>query len=139
MSVERLLHDQQHPSNFAWQHADRDRVQTMEKINSSESLHLSTAAATDYPAFELHDIIEQHMEEAAEDSEMTQASSPEFVLARGHVTPDNLLPGWDEEEDGPGGPLKGSGMHSIRLSGELSTFDQRLHEVSRIQDCSAIK
>ena len=111
----------------------------MDSYHSSESLHLSKAAATDHLAFELHDIIEQHMEEAAEDSEMTQACSPDFVLARGHVTPDNLLPGWDDEEDGPGGPLKGSGMHSIRLSGELSTFDQRLHEVSRIPNCSAMK
>ena len=56
--------------------------------------------------------------------------SPAFVLARGHITPNNLLPGWDDEDEGPWGPRKGM-YHSqpLRRSGQIATFDERLHEV----------
>lgn len=55
--------------------------------------------------------------------------SLDFVLSRGHITPNNLLPGWDDEEEGPWGPRKGYYTQPIRRSGELTTFDERLHEV----------
>jgi len=59
------------------------------------------------------------------------SDSPDFVLARGNITPDNLLPELDEEEQGgPRGPVKSSSCYSISRSGELSTFDERLHQVT---------
>ncbi len=56
--------------------------------------------------------------------------SPDFRLAKGHITPNNLLPGWDEEDEGPWGPRKGYYTQPPRLrSGLLATFDERLQEV----------
>ena len=57
--------------------------------------------------------------------------SPTFVLAKGHITPNNLLPGWDDEGEGPWGPRKGYYSPPVRRSsGQIATFDERLHEVS---------
>ena len=55
--------------------------------------------------------------------------SPTFVLSRGHVTPNNLLPGWDDEDEGPWGPRKEYCPQTRRRSGQLATFDERLQEV----------
>jgi hypothetical protein len=69
-----------------------------------------------------------HMEREGQSG--SDSDTPDFVLARGNITPDNLLPEVDEEEQGgPGGPMKASSCYSITRSGELSTFDERLHQV----------
>lgn len=57
------------------------------------------------------------------------SESPTFTLAKGHITPNNLLPGWDDEDEGPWGPRKGYYPQARRCSGQLATFDERLHEV----------
>ena len=59
-----------------------------------------------------------------------EEESPDFVLAKGHITPNNLLPGWDDEDEGPWGPRKGYYTQPLRRrSGQLATFDERLQEV----------
>lgn len=84
-------------------------------------------------AARLHPLPEERTHKIPATASMAvRPGSPRFMLARGHVTPDNLLAGWDDEGF-PGGPLKGpAGTHVFRRSGELSTFDERLQEVCRL-------
>ena len=59
--------------------------------------------------------------ETAEESEadfMDNAShsnleeeSPDFILAKGHITPNNLLPGWDDEDEGLGVLARGTTLN----------------------------
>ena len=62
-----------------------------------------------------------------------EEDSPDFVLAKGHITPNNLLPGWDDEIEEPWGPRKGYYDQPLRRrSGQLATFDERLQEVGSV-------
>lgn len=79
---------------------------------------------------------EESEEELMDDDSDSALDTPKFVLSRGNITPNNLLPGWDDEEEGPWGPRKGFCAQPLRRSGELSTFDQRLHEVRSVADAA---
>ncbi len=129
MSVEKLLHEPKRrlsiPAVF----------ETVEEGEApEEALHtgstLTWFRATPYEADRQGDDDSDAMDHLGCRSN-SGGASPRFVLKRGNITPDNLLPEFDEEDRGPTprGPLKGSSGHSISRSGELTTFDERLHEV----------
>lgn len=118
MSIDRLLHD---PSKRRCSfHSAFDPVEEMDMQDVDEAAALAQGGFSG---------------EAAERTPMDSTTSgdggsDDFVLARGHVTPNNLLPGWNDAAKGPGGPLKAPAVGAFRRSGELSTFEERLHEAS---------
>jgi hypothetical protein len=128
MSVEKLLHE---PKRRLGNQAVFETVEEGDSFDTLADNHNTGSTLTWFPHHTTPDATgklgdRDYLEQ--EGLSDFDGDSPEFVLARGNITPDNLLPEL-EEEQGPRGPVKSSSCCSISRSGELSTFDERLHQV----------